>query len=69
MTLTGTELSTYVRDAMIERIWRRVGEEVVYVPLHHTQVVWAMRNGLELAVDPFTGPRFRRARFRSPPEH
>jgi peptide/nickel transport system substrate-binding protein len=65
----GTELSTYVRDAMIERIWRRVGEEVVYVPLHHTQVVWAMRNGLELAVDPFTGPRFRRARFRSPPEH
>jgi peptide/nickel transport system substrate-binding protein len=65
----GTEVSTYVRDAMIEQVWRRVGEEVVYVPLHHEVAVWAMRDGLELAVDPYGGPRFRKARFRSPPEH
>jgi peptide/nickel transport system substrate-binding protein len=64
----GTELATYPRDALIEEVWRRVLEEVVYVPLHHQMLVWALRGGLELPIDALDFPRFRLARFGSPPE-
>jgi peptide/nickel transport system substrate-binding protein len=60
----GTELATYVRDALIEQVWRRVLAEVVYVPLHHQVLVWALRENLELPIDAFDAPRFHLARFR-----
>jgi peptide/nickel transport system substrate-binding protein len=63
----GTELATYPRDALIEQVWRRVLAEVVYVPLHHQVLVWALRDGLELPIDALDFPRFRLARFRSAP--
>jgi hypothetical protein len=40
-----------------------VREEIVYVPLHHQVIVWAMRDQLELPVDPWNWPRFRLARL------
>jgi hypothetical protein len=33
------------------------------VPLHHQIIVWAMRDRLELPVDPQNQPRFRLARL------
>jgi peptide/nickel transport system substrate-binding protein len=47
-----TETITYGRDAMIEEVWKTVREDIVYVPLHHQVIVWAMRDQLELPVDP-----------------
>jgi peptide/nickel transport system substrate-binding protein len=38
-------------------------DEVVFVPLHHQVVVWAMRENLDLPVSPFNLPVFREARF------
>jgi hypothetical protein len=40
-----------------------VREDIVYIPLHQQVIVWAMRDELELPVDPRNGPRFRLARL------
>jgi peptide/nickel transport system substrate-binding protein len=42
---------------------KTVREDIVYVPLHHQVIVWAMRDQLELPVDPLNWPRFRLARL------
>jgi peptide/nickel transport system substrate-binding protein len=55
---------TYARDALIEEIWRIVLDDVVFLPLHHQVVVWAMRENLELPVSPFNLPIFREARLK-----
>jgi len=59
----GTALVTYARDARIEEVWKTVREDIVYVPLHHQVIVWAMRDQLELPVDAWDQPRFRLARL------
>jgi peptide/nickel transport system substrate-binding protein len=59
-----TELITYGRDAMIEEVWKAVREDIVYVPLHHQVIVWALRDRLELPVDPVNQPRFRLAHLK-----
>jgi peptide/nickel transport system substrate-binding protein len=58
-----TALVTYARDAMIEEVWKTVREDIVYIPLHHQVIVWAMRDQLELPIDSGNQPRFRLARL------
>ena len=58
-----TTLVTYARDAMIEEVWKTVRDDIIYVPLHHQVIVWAMRDELELPIDPSNQPRFRLARL------
>jgi peptide/nickel transport system substrate-binding protein len=55
---------TYGRDAMIEEVWKTVLGDIVYIPLHHQLIVWAMRDNLDLPVYPFNVPTFREARFK-----
>jgi peptide/nickel transport system substrate-binding protein len=62
-----TALVTYARDAMIEEAWKTVRDDIVFVPLHHQIVFWAMRDGLDLPVDPQNIPRFRLARLNPAP--
>ena len=57
---------TYGRDAMIEEVWKIVLGDIVYIPLHHQLIVWAMRDNLELPVYPFNHPLFREARLTAP---
>ncbi len=54
---------TYARDAMIEEVWKTVLDDVVYIPLHHQLIVWAMRDNLDLPVYPFNRRIFREARL------
>ncbi len=49
-----TTIVTYARDAMIEEVWKMVRDNIVLVPLHQQVIVWAMRDRLELPVDPGT---------------
>ena len=63
-----TETITYGRDAMIEEVWQTVLDDIVYIPLHHQVIVWAMRDELELPVDPWEQPRFRLARLKETSE-
>ena len=60
----GRETITYGRDAMIEEVWKTVLDEIVYVPLHHQVIVWAMRDNLDIPVYPFNRPIFAEARFK-----
>jgi peptide/nickel transport system substrate-binding protein len=55
---------TYGRDALIEKVWKIVLADVVYVPLYNPIVVWAMAADLDLPVNPANEPRFRNARLR-----
>jgi peptide/nickel transport system substrate-binding protein len=57
------ELSTYVRDALIEQVWRILLDDVVVVPLHRQMIVWAMRKELKLPISPLNSPSFHRARL------
>jgi peptide/nickel transport system substrate-binding protein len=58
-----TALVTYARDAMIEEVWKTVRDDIVFVPLHQQIIFWAMRDELDLRVDPQNFPRFRLARL------
>jgi peptide/nickel transport system substrate-binding protein len=62
----GAEVSTYVRDAMIEEAWRTVRDDIVYVPLHQQPLAWAMRDTLDLPIDAGDVVRFRLARLTGP---
>jgi peptide/nickel transport system substrate-binding protein len=61
----GREMLTYGRDVLLEKVWRIVNDDVVYIPLYHPTVVWAMREDLDLPADPWFRPRFRHARFKT----
>ena len=58
------EMVTYGRDAMIEEVWKIVLDDIVYIPLHHQMIVWAMRDNLDIPVYPVGFPLFREARFK-----
>jgi peptide/nickel transport system substrate-binding protein len=60
-----TEMTTYGRDALIEQIWHIVLDDIVYVPLYHVKWAWAMRDELDLPIDPDLAPAFRYAHMRS----
>ena len=63
------EMVTYVRDALIEKVWRKVLGDVVYVPLYHTMYPWALRADLDLPIGiMYAGrPEFQDARYTTPP--
>jgi peptide/nickel transport system substrate-binding protein len=58
---------SYLHDAQLEEAVRLVRDDIVYLPLHHQVIVWAMRTELDLPIHPFNFPEFRYARFVSPP--
>ena len=55
---------TYARDAMIEEVSKIVLDDIVYIPLHHQMIVWAMRDNLEMPVYPYPPDLPRGARMR-----
>lgn len=51
------------RDAMIAEAWGIVQNDIVYVPLHHQVITWAMKETLELPIEAQDSPQFRWARL------
>ena len=60
----GTTPLTYARDALIEEVWKIIQDDIVYLPLHHQVIVWAMRENLDLPISPLGIPIFREARLK-----
>jgi peptide/nickel transport system substrate-binding protein len=60
------ELSSPIRDALLEQAWRIGLNDIVVVPLYRPFVVWAVRDGLDVPVSPLNIPLFRDARVTSP---
>jgi peptide/nickel transport system substrate-binding protein len=63
------ELSSPIRDALIERVWRRVLSDVVVVPLYRRKSLVGTRDWLEVPVSGQTIPYFREARLTGPTAH
>jgi peptide/nickel transport system substrate-binding protein len=54
----------YGRNAMIEMVWKIALDDIVYVPLYHQVIVWAMREGLDVPLFPVDLPLYREARLK-----
>jgi peptide/nickel transport system substrate-binding protein len=63
------QMVTYVRDSLIEKLWRKVLSDIVYVPLYRPIRAWALRADLDLPISIMLGgrPEFRDARYTTPP--
>jgi peptide/nickel transport system substrate-binding protein len=61
------EPSTYVRDVLIEHVWKRVLGDILYVPLYRTGNAWAIRAPLDLPMGGNLFPQFRFARVHDLP--
>ena len=53
------EPTTYGRDEPIERIWKQVLGDILYVPLYRVVNAWAMRAPLDLPMGANLYPQFR----------
>ncbi len=60
------ELSSPIRDALIEQLWRQLAADVVVVPLYRPPVIWAGRDWLEMPVNALNYPWFWEARVADP---
>ena len=56
------EFSTYGRDELIERLWKRVLGNILYVPLYRIVNAWVIRAPLDLPMGVNLFPQFRFAR-------
>ena len=61
------QISSPVRDALIEQAWRTLLADVVVVPLCRPMLLWAMRNGLDVPINALNYPSFWLARGTSQP--
>ncbi len=52
------------RDAMIAKTWKRIQDDVLYLPLHHQVIVWAMSDKIELPIVADDAPRFYYTKFK-----
>jgi peptide/nickel transport system substrate-binding protein len=59
----GAELSSAIRDALIEQVWQRVMPDVSVVPLYRRKLLTGTRDWIEVPVSPFARVAFREARL------
>lgn len=52
-----------VRDALIEQAWQLAKADIVYLPIHHQTLAWAMSKSLTLPIDSNNSPQFEYANF------
>ena len=52
------EMDQAKRDAMIAEVWKKLTDDVVYIPLHHQVIVWAMNKKLDMPMQPDDQPQF-----------
>jgi peptide/nickel transport system substrate-binding protein len=52
------------RDEMIAKVWKRLRENVNYLPLHHQVIVWAMSDKIDIPIVADDGVRFIYTKFK-----
>jgi peptide/nickel transport system substrate-binding protein len=60
-----TELDQAKRDQLIAEAWKLLNADMIYLPIHHQVIVWAMSGKLDLPIVANDSPQFRWAKFRS----
>ena len=51
------------RESVVNEAWDIVHDEIVYLPLHHQMLTWAMRDDIEFPVQSENTPHFKYLRF------
>ena len=46
------EIDPAVRDPLLEQVWDRVHDEVLYIPLHLQNLAWGVRDGVSVVQRP-----------------
>ena len=55
------------RQEMVDQLWRQLDVERIYVPPHVQTLIYAMRDGVDIAVDISNTPKLKNARTRPRP--
>ncbi|ODT66061.1 MAG: peptide ABC transporter substrate-binding protein [Pelagibacterium sp. SCN 63-23] len=53
----GNEVDQATRDATIAELWQQVKDEHLYIPLHNQLVAWAVRDGVQITIQPDNSPK------------
>jgi peptide/nickel transport system substrate-binding protein len=59
-----SETDTRKRNAAIAEIWKFVQDETLYLPVHHQTLAYAMRNSIDVPVDPQNQPHMKYVAFK-----
>ena len=52
------------RDKLIAKVWKKMRDNVNYLPLHHQVIVWAMSDKLDIPIVADDGVRFIYTKFK-----
>lgn len=58
-----TEVDMQARDALIAEAWQVANDSLIYTPLHHQVITWAMKDGLDVPIRVNDEPLFKFATF------
>lgn len=58
------EIDIAKRDATIAKIWARLKEETIYLPIHHQALSYAMSTTLDIPVDVSNSPKLKMVSFK-----
>ncbi|MBI3451273.1 MAG: ABC transporter substrate-binding protein [Rhodospirillales bacterium] len=58
------ETDTAKRNAMIAKIWAQLQSDVIYLPIHHQVLAFAMKNNIDVPVDPENQPKLKYVAFK-----
>jgi len=59
-----TEIDATKRNDTIQRLWARLQDETIYVPIHIQTIAYAMRNDIDIGVDVANQPKFKLMKFK-----
>ncbi|KKC38780.1 peptide ABC transporter substrate-binding protein [Devosia epidermidihirudinis] len=54
----GSEVDPAKRDATIADLWKLVKDQHLYLPVHNQVVAWAVRDGINIEIQPDNSPKF-----------
>jgi peptide/nickel transport system substrate-binding protein len=58
------EIDIAKRDATIAKIWAKVKDETIYLPLHHQSLSYGMKSALDIPVDVSNNPKLKMVAFK-----
>lgn len=61
-----TEIDAGRRSELIQRLWTKLQDETIYIPLHIQTIAYAMRADIDIAVDVANQPKFKLLKFKKP---
>ena len=59
-----SEMDAAKRNASIAEIWKVLKDETLYLPIHHQMLAYAMKNNVEVPVDPENQPKLKYVAFK-----